>query len=431
MTSSFSKFYKKSFFERIDTLHKVGVLSNDDAKSLKENTLDLPQEVAEHMIENQIGYYTLPMGTAFHFLIDGKDYTVPMSVEEPSVIAAANYAAKIIKQAGGFTTNITSQRMIGQIAFTNVPLVEKVIQSIQGKKKDLLKLANDAHPSIVKRGGGARDLSVRVISADAKEETPEFFVIHFFIDTLEAMGANIVNTMMEAVAPTLEAITKGTLLMGVLSNYATDALATANCLIPTRYLRSPHFSGEEVRDRIIEASQWAWVDPYRATTNNKGIFNGIDAVVLASGNDWRAIEAGGHAYASRTGQYRSLSRWKKDEEGNLIGQLTLPLPLGTVGGSISIHPHAQLAKRILQYESAEELESIVVSVGLAQNFAALKALVTEGIQRGHMSLQAKSLAISVGAIGKEVEWLTKELVNVPHMNSVTANELLTKLRKNT
>jgi hydroxymethylglutaryl-CoA reductase len=296
-------------------------------------------------------------------------------------------------------------------------------------QQDILQKANEAHPSIVKRGGGAKEILIRPIAADNTYHTPSFFVLHLHIETMEAMGANMIDTMVESVKPYLEELTKGTALMGILSNYATECLATANCWIPVSLLKKGDYTGEEVRDRIIEACQLAMVDPYRAVTHNKGIMNGMDPVVLATGNDWRAIEAGVHAFAARSGQYRSLSNWSKAENGDLFGSLTVPLPIGTVGGSIHFHPAAQLSKRILGYQSAKELESIIVSVGLAQNFSALKALVTEGIQKGHMGLQAKSLAISAGATGKDITYVAEQLKQRKNMDLAAAKEILAKLKR--
>lgn len=425
--SKLSKFYKKTKSEKIDSLLQAGVISKEDATLLSENGLELPDEIAGNMIENQIDRYSLPYGVAFHFLIDGKDYAVPMAMEEPSVVAAASFAAKIIREAGGFRTSLTDRRMIGQVALKSVPDVQKAIQNIEQHTEEVLSRANEAHPSIVKRGGGAREVHVRLLEADTIEDTPEFLVVHLHIETLEAMGANIVNTMMEGIAPYLEELTGGTTLMRILSNYATECLATAECRIPTRLLKHGSFTGEEVRDRMIEAGHFAWADPYRAVTHNKGIMNGVDAVVLASGNDWRAIEAGAHAYAAKSGQYRALSRWKKGENGELVGTLTLPLPVGAVGGSIGIHPAAQFTKRLLGYESAAELERIIVSVGLAQNFAAMRALVTEGIQKGHMGLQARSLAISAGAKGADIDKVVNQLKEAPNMNLATAKDILENL----
>lgn len=416
------KFYKKSPTERKKALVAAAVLATDDL--LLTNNLHLADELADNMIENHLANYELPLGVALNFLVDEKDYLVPMAIEEPSVIAAASAGAKIIAQAGGFNTTISDRIMIGQVALKEVPDLTFAKNNLAKYKNDILKKANEAHPSIVKRGGGATDLFVRVIEADYEATTPEFLVVHLHVSTLEAMGANIINTMMEGITAYLEELTGGTALMSILSNYATECLATAVCQIPVDLLKRPNYSGEEVRDRLIEAGQLAYVDPYRAVTHNKGIMNGIDAVVLASGNDWRAISAGAHAYASRNGQYRALSTWKKADNGDLIGQLTLPLPVGSVGGSISIHPAAQFSKRLLGYKSAKELEAVIVSVGLAQNFSALKALVTEGIQKGHMGLQARSLAISAGATGIAIEQVAEQLKHAKNMNLATAKELL-------
>lgn len=426
MQSYFSEFYKKTKTERIKTLCDAGIISEQDTLFLSQNPL-LPDQTADHMIENQLMQYALPLGVALNFLIDKKKYTVPMVTEEPSVIAAASSAAKLIAQSGGFKTHLTERKMIGQIALKNVPSLPVALEELALHKDDILEKANAAHPSIVKRGGGADEVEFRSILAT--EHSPAFLVVHVHVQVLEAMGANIVNTMMEAISSYVETLTEGTALMSILSNYATECLATATCQIPTVLLKREGFTGEEVRDLMIEASQFAYADPYRATTHNKGIMNGVDAVVLASGNDWRAIEAGAHAYAAKTGQYRSLSVWKVANNGDLIGSLTLPLPVGFVGGSIGIHPTAQFTHRLLSIKSAKELESVIISVGLAQNFAALRALVTEGIQRGHMNLHAKSLAISAGASGEEIELVTNELKNSAHMNLETAKKILETIQR--
>jgi len=421
------KFYDKTPPARIAALQAAGFLDNEAAATLQKG-LKLPPGIADNMIENQLSTYDLPYGVALNFLIDGKDYAVPMAIEEPSVIAAASAGAKIIARAGGFRTTIQERVMIGQVALKNIPDSAVAEQQILSHHEEILQAANAAHPSIVKRGGGARRVSVRILPADEGEGIPAFLVVHLHVETLEAMGANIINTMMEGVIPYLERLTGGEALMGILSNYATECLATAECRIPTALLAKGKISGKDVRDRLIEAYQFAYVDPYRAVTNNKGIMNGIDAVVLASGNDWRAIAAGAHAYAARSGQYRSLTSWKKAENGDLLGSLTLPLPVGAVGGSINFHPAALMTKEILGYRSATELESVIVSVGLAQNFSAIKALVTEGIQKGHMGLHSRSLAISAGAVGGEIEELSQKLKNEKNMNLATAQALLAKIR---
>ncbi len=417
----FTKFYKKTLSERVQALEEAGVLR-------EEISVDLAPDVANSMIENQIATYQLPYGVAPHFLIDGEEFVVPMVIEEPSVIAAASSAAKLFKAHGGFQTAITERVMIGQAILTNVPNIKKAMQTIEENEATLIRVAHESHPSIVRRGGGVHSIRVREVAENAEIGSPDFLIVHLNIGTLEAMGANMTNTMMEAVLPLLEKYSGGEALMGILSNYATECLATATCRIPADALAKGNMSGKEVRDRLILASQVAFVDPYRAVTHNKGIMNGIDAVVIASGNDWRAIEAGIHAYAARDGQYRSLSRWKKADNGDLLGELTVPLPVGAVGGSISFHPGAKLTHHILDTPNAEKLEAIIASVGLAQNFSAIRALVTDGIQKGHMGLQSRSLAISVGAKDDEIELVSKELNKSKQMNLKTAKEILAELR---
>ncbi|WP_341868502.1 hydroxymethylglutaryl-CoA reductase, degradative [Marinilactibacillus kalidii] len=426
-TNKLSKFYKKTHAEKISALKEAGVISLEEATVLTEDGLDLDPSVGEHMIENYIGNYSLPLGISTNFVIDDNEVLVPMAIEEPSVIAAASFAAKIIGSAGGFTTAVSDRLMIGQVTLKNVKDMEQAAQNIKAAEHNILERANEAHPSIVKRGGGAKALETRILEADPEENIPAFLVVHLHIDTQEAMGANIVNTMMEGIAPYIEELTGGKALLRILSNYATECLATATCTIPAHKLKTGDYTGEAVRDRIIEASQVALADPYRAVTHNKGIMNGVDAVVVASGNDWRAIEAGVHAYAARSGQYRALSKWQKNDQGDLVGTLTLPLAIGTVGGSISIHPGAKLAHKLMMYPDAKRLESILVSVGLAQNFGAVRALVTDGIQKGHMGLHARSLAISAGAKGEHVELIAEQLKKAPHMNLQTAKELLNNL----
>ncbi|SDB90356.1 3-hydroxy-3-methylglutaryl-coenzyme A reductase [Pelagirhabdus alkalitolerans] len=428
MTSSpFNKFYKKSPDERIHALIKSGLV---DANTIDEfdQQLMLPRDTANHMIENQIGTYQLPLGLGLNFLINGTEYTVPMATEEPSVIAAASFAAKTIKAAGGFETEQKERLMIGQIALKQVndPVSKKEI--VLNHQEELIKQAHAAHPSIVKRGGGIKRIDVRIIDEDLEYGTPAFFVVHLYVDTKEAMGANMINTMAESVKEMLEDLTGGSALMGILSNYATESVVTARCKIKPDLLSRSGIPGDEIRDRIVEASQFATVDPYRAVTNNKGAMNGIDACVLATGNDTRAISSGIHAYASRSGQYRSLTKWSKDAEGNLVGEINIPLPVGTVGGSISIHPGAVLSRQLLGDPNALELAGIIASVALAQNFAAIRALVTDGIQKGHMSLQAKSLAINAGAKDEEVQTVGTALKQEQHMNLETAKAILKKVR---
>lgn len=423
------KLYKKKRVERIKALQKGLSLTSDQVKHLRDG-LSLDEDTANSMIENQIATYQLPYGVALNFLINDKNFVVPMAIEEPSVIAAASFAAKFFGQHGGFQTAVTERMMIGQAVLTGVPDMERAIQTLENNEENILQMADTAHPSIVKRGGGAVSIQIKKINANEEMDYPDFLIVHIYVETLEAMGANIINTMMEAILPSLEEYSGGQALMGILSNYATECLATSTCRVPANALAKDSLSGEEVRDRIILASQLATADPYRAVTHNKGIMNGIDAVVLASGNDWRAIEAGAHAYASRSGQYRGLSTWKKAENGDLIGELTLPLPIGTVGGSISFHPGAMMTHQLLGNPNAETLESIIVSVGLAQNFSAVRALVTEGIQKGHMGLHSRSLAISAGANGDEIEKVASQLKMEKNKNLATAQNILKKIRQN-
>lgn len=421
------KFYIKTIEERIEALIELNKTDHRSVADFKADLI-LPEEISDHMIENVVGTYQLPLGLALHFLIDGQDYLIPMATEEPSVVAAASFAAKTIRLAGGFTTEAQSRMMIGQVALKDIDDKELAIEEIIKNQDQIISIANSAHPSIVKRGGGAQKIDLRWIDKDDEYGTPPFLVVHLHVDTQEAMGANMINTMAEAIKPYLEQLTGARAVMGILSNYATECLVTARCQIPVNILERRGFSGEEVRDRIIEANQFALADPYRATTNNKGIMNGISAVVLATGNDTRAIEAGAHAYAARSGQYRSLTKWTKAENGDLLGELTMPLPVGTVGGSITIHPGAKFAHHILGSPHAKQLESIIVSVGLAQNFAATRALVTDGIQKGHMALQAKSLAINAGAKGEEIQKVARRLRKEKHINLNTAKQILAELR---
>ena len=380
--------------------------------------------VADQLSENVVGTFSLPYSLVPEVLVNGQEYTVPYVTEEPSVVAAASYASKIIKRAGGFTVQVHQRKMIGQVALYQVADPEQALEKIASKKAELLELANQAYPSIVKRGGGARDLHVEQI----KGET-DFLVVYLHVDTQEAMGANMLNTMLEALKPVLEELSQGQSLMGILSNYATDSLVTASCRIVFRYLSRQKDQGREIAEKIALASQFAQADPYRATTHNKGIFNGIDAILIATGNDWRAIEAGAHAFASRDGHYQGLSSWRLDlETEELVGEMTLPMPVATKGGSIGLNPRVALSHELLGNPSAKELAQIIVSIGLAQNFAALKALVSTGIQQGHMKLQAKSLALLAGASESEVAPLVERLIADKTFNLETAQCYLENLR---
>ena len=421
----FYKFYQKSLEERKEILFNHPTITSK-AKELLSNGLALPESIANQMVENQIEIYGLPYGIVPELIVNGKSYIVPMVTEEPSVIAAASYASKLINLAGGTTMIHEKREMIGEIAIVRSPLtLDEVKVELDKQKESLFTIANNAHPSIVKRGGGIRDIWVEEKSSDKER----FYIFYVSVDTQEAMGANILNTILESLASLIEVMTEGESIMAILSNLATNSVVTAKCVLSPRILDTKTTKGEEVRDRIILASEFSKADPYRATTHNKGIMNGIDSVVIATGNDWRAIEAGAHAYASLSSQYQPLTQWTKDGEGNLVGNITLPLPVGTVGGSISIHPGAQFAHEILGHPSAIELAGIIASIGLAQNLAAVRALVTDGIQKGHMRLQAKSLGLAVGATEEELPLLMNLLAKAPHLNQETAKSLLEELRK--
>lgn len=422
-----SKFYKKSHSEKLHALKDAEIISSEEFTALKHDTLGLPKEVANRMIENYLLNYELPFGIALNFIVDGKDLVIPMVTEEPSIVAASSNAGKLTGVLGGFETEMKERLVIGQVVLKDVPDSEQAARIIKEHETEILDLANAAHPSILNYGGGARRLDIRTIADDPTFATPEFFVVHILVDTAEAMGANIVNTMSEAVAPYVVELVGGTSLMNILSNYATESIATATCRIAPAQLATGKMDGETVRDRIIEATHFAQVDPYRAVTHNKGIMNGIDSVLVATGNDWRAVEAGVHAYAARDGQYRSLTKWSKDENGHLKGEINLPISVGSVGGTLSVHPTAKFAYDLLGQPNANELSRILAAVGLAQNLTAVKALVTEGIQKGHMSLQAQALAIRVGAQGEQVEVVAQRLKDAKHMNSETAKKILEEL----
>ena len=414
-------FSKASPAERIEKLAQAGLLSEEGLQTVRDNDT-LPLSLANEMVENVLGTLALPFGIAPGFQIDDQEIQVPMVTEEPSVIAAASYAAGLIKRSGGFQTQVHKRQMIGQVALYDVSNKEKASQAITEAKEELLQLANQAYPSIVKRGGGARDLWTEVKG--------DFLICYLSVDPKEAMGANMLNTMLEALVDPLEELSGGQSLMAILSNLATDALVTARCYIDYRFLSRDPKEAAEIAQKIALASQLAAVDPYRAATHNKGIFNGIDAVVLATGNDWRAIEAGGHTYASRSGQALGLSNWMDHPEQQVLeGQLTLPMPIATKGGSIGLNPSVQVAHELLGNPDAQTLARIIVSVGLAQNFAALKALVSTGIQHGHMKLQAKSLALLAGATPSEVAPVVQALLEDKPFNLEKAQAVLEEIRQ--
>jgi hydroxymethylglutaryl-CoA reductase len=411
-------FYNLSLSERLALLE--GRLSPKDLAALRGDQ-GLSAEQANHMIENVVGVHSMPLGIALNFLVNGRDRLVPMVIEEPSVVAGASYMAKLARAGGGFIAQCDPPEMIGQMQVLDVPVLETARQALLEGKNGLLDLASDIDPVLKRLGGGPRDLEVRIL-----EESPigAFLVVHLIYDVRDAMGANAVNTACERLAPRIEALTGGRVHLRILSNLADRRLARARCTIPLQELAFGEFSAETVRDGIVAAWAFAAVDPYRAATHNKGIMNGVDAVVIATGNDWRAIEAGAHAFAARGGRYTSLSTWGVDPLGNLVGSLEMPMAVGIVGGATRVHPGAQAALHLMEVETASELAEIIVSVGLAQNLAALRALATEGIQHGHMGLHARQVAIAAGAQGELIERLAQRLVAEKTVRIDRAEEIL-------
>ncbi|MFW5713702.1 MAG: hydroxymethylglutaryl-CoA reductase, degradative [Brevefilum sp.] len=414
------KFYNLSPRERLERVLSEMALSESQAAALSgEKSLSLDE--ADHMIENVVGTFSLPLGIARYFKVNGREVSIPMVVEEPSVVAGASFMAKLALGTGGFFATATAPEMIGQIQVLDLadPYLAKF--KLLAEKEALLDDAAQVDPVLIKLGGGPKDLEVRVIT-----ESPvgPFLVAHLIYDVRDAMGANAVNTAAERLAPRIESITGGRVLLRILTNLADRRLTRARVTIRTPDLAFDDFSGEAVRDGILEAWAFAVSDPYRAATNNKGIMNGIDPVVIATGNDWRAIEAGAHAYAAREGRYTSLSNWGKDADGDLVGTLEMPMAVGTVGGATRVHPGAKACLKLMGVETAVELAEIIVSVGLAQNLAALRALATEGIQRGHMSLHARQVAIAAGAEGRQIERLAERLVKDKTIRVDHAREIL-------
>ena len=420
-TSRLSGFYQLNVEERTRIVAQWAGLTPEDISVLQR---DPALDQADRMIENVISTYALPLGIAVNFLINSRDYLIPMAIEEPSVVAGASFAASLARQGGGFETTSTDPLMIGQIQVLDLPDPWRARFDLLASKARVLDLANQQDPVIVSLGGGVRDLEARVFP---RSPAGPMLVLHLLYDVRDAMGANTVNTACEAVAPLVEAITGGRVVLRILSNLADRRLAQARCAIPPQAFTRDEFAGETVVQRILEAHALAVVDPYRATTHNKGIMNGIDAVVVATGNDWRAIEAGAHAYAVRDGAYGPLSHWERGAEGDLVGTLELPLAVGTVGGATRVHPLARLALKILGVESARELAEVIAAVGLAQNLAALRALATEGIQRGHMELHARQVAIAAGAEGELVERVAEQMVQDRVIRPDRAEEILAQL----
>lgn len=420
-------FYKKSVPDRVQIISNMCSFTDEENIDISaKGALNIAQ--ADKMIENAIGIYPLPLGLGLNFMLNGKDYLVPMAIEEPSVVASASYIAKIVRDAGGFQTQATERVMIGQIQVVGCPDFHAASEELVKNKEQLLELANSTYPSLIARGGGAIDLEVRLLNEDGGSRFHQMLVVHLYINTCDAMGANMINTMVEALAPYVEEITAGKVYLRILSNYVDRCLARAKCVIPPHLLVSNGYTGEEVRDGIVYAYEFAASDIYRAVTHNKGVMNGIDAVVIATGNDWRAIEAAAHAHACRFGNYGSMTEWSADKDGNLVGEIELPMPVGIVGGSIKIHPIAKITHKILNVGSAAELAQVIAAVGLAQNLGALKALATDGIQKGHMALHARSVAMTAGAVGDLVDTIAQQLIEAKDIRVSKAEELLGKYR---
>jgi len=418
-------FYKMSVDERVQAVHERGLLSDSDYQALVSGDHTLKLSAADKMIENVIGVMGLPIGLGLNFLINGKDYVIPMVVEEPSIVAAISSAAKTARSSGGYKTQSTDPVLIGQIQVVEIPDMAKARDGVETQKQKILDLANSFHPRMVARGGGAVDLDARIYPLPSFDS--EMLVIHLYVDTRDAMGANLVNGMCEGVASLVESITDGKVFLRILSNLADRALAKAEVMLSPEQLAGRGYSGEEVRDGIIIASDFAQVDPYRAATHNKGIMNGVDAVALATGNDWRAIEAGAHAWAARDGRYTAMSRWWKDEEGNLRGELEIPMKVGTVGGPLESNPSVAVNMRLLGADSATELAEVMAAAGLAQNFSALRALATEGIQTGHMTLHARSVVKAAGTPAQLFEKVLERLLRSGEIKVWRAKEILDEL----
>lgn len=419
-------FYRRSLSERLNILCQRGIIDEADSFRLRNGESVLSTDEADRMVENVVGVFGLPLGLGLNFLINGKEYAVPMVVEEPSVIAAVSSAAKLVRAAGGFASESTEPLLVGQIQILDVENSALVKRALLENKGEILNLANGLHPRMVARGGGAKDLEV--VTHPSAAHGRDMIVVHLLVDTCDAMGANLVTSMCEGVSPLIEKITRCKVFMRILSNLADRSLVRAGAVIPVSLLGGKGYSGERVCEGIVLASEFSTIDPYRAATHNKGIMNGIDAVAVATGNDWRAIEAAAHAYAARGHSYTSLSKWTRNGNGDLEGSIEIPIKVGTVGGTQLANPQVRLAQRILSVRSARELAEVMGAVGLAQNFAALRSLVTEGIQRGHMTLHARSVAMAAGADPLVFDAVVEKMVGEGNVKIWKAREILESLQ---
>ena len=412
-SSAITSFYKLPLEERLKIVKDYAGLTSEETQTLASGTM--PSATAQRMIENVIGMFPIPLGIATNFLVNGKDYLVPMAIEEPSVVAAASNAAKMARPTAGFTASSTEPVMISQIQLVKCPSPQSAEKHILGARKEILDKANQQDPTLVSMGGGAKELRVRILPS----LVGPLVVAELLVDCRDAMGANVVNTMAEAVAPMLEKLSKGQARLRIISNLADRRVARATTTVSKEAL-----GGEDIVDGIVEAYAFAAADPYRCATHNKGVMNGITAVCLATGNDTRAIEAGAHAYAARSGHYSPLSTWKKDSKGNLVGSIEVPVAVGIIGGVTAVHPMAKLSLKILGVKTARELGEVMAAVGLAQNMAALRALAAEGIQKGHMSLHARNIASMAGAQGDMIDLVANRMVADHKIRLDRAREIL-------
>lgn len=425
--SRIPKFYQYSITDRLRILFEKKIISQEDYLNLLNQENVLSNEQADKMIENVVGVFGLPIGLGLNMLVNQKEYLIPMVVEEPSIVAAVSSAAKLVHQAGGFTSQSNDPLLIGQVQIVDLVNPGRAKNAILQNKEEIINLANSMHPRMQARGGGVRDIEVRILPRPSREK--DMIIVHLLVDTRDAMGANIVNSMCEGVASLLEKISGGRVFLRILSNLTDRSLVHTHCTIPVDLLKGKGFSGEEVRDGIILANEFASIDPYRAATHNKGIMNGIDPVAIATGNDWRAIEAAAHAYAARGGTYTALTHYYKNDQGDLVANLEIPLKVGTVGGPLESNPSVKILHRIIGVTSAKELAEIMGAVGLAQNLAALRALVTEGIQRGHMMLHARSVASAAGASADIFETVVEKLIDNGNIKVWKAKEIVDSIRR--
>lgn len=416
---------KLSVSERLETVARAAGLNSEELSALSMKPT-LEELTADGMIENVVGTFEMPMGIAANFVVNGKDYLVPMAVEEPSVVAAASYMAKIVRANGGFKAKSSEPIMRAQIQLLGIENPQLAKQKLLSAKAKIIELANSKDKILIDLGGGCKDIEVHIFE---NTRIGHMVVLHLLVDVRDAMGANTVNTMAEMIAPLLEDVTGGDARLRILSNLADMRTVEVSVRIAPSTLETKGVTGERFVRGIVEACALAEIDPYRAATHNKGIMNGIDPVVLATGNDWRAVEAGAHAWAASDGHYGSLTRWDSDENGNLIGSIKLPMPVGLVGGATKTHPAARAALKLMRIKSATELGEIIAAVGLAQNMAALRALATEGIQKGHMALHARNIAIVAGAKGAAIEQVAKALVSQEKVTADNAQKILKQLNK--